>query len=120
MRWAFYTSGTTADPKGAQHTDRTIMASAYGMSKALALTPGSARSESMFPGTMDFFVLTAPSSGSALGLKFAPASGSFTSSLGQIAGPAIAGILVATAGAGWTLAADAAITEGTERHDSGD
>jgi cyclohexanecarboxylate-CoA ligase len=39
VRWAFYTSGTTADPKGAQHTDRTIMASAYGMTKALALTP---------------------------------------------------------------------------------
>ena len=39
MRWAFYTSGTTADPKGAQHTDRTIMASAYGMTRALALEP---------------------------------------------------------------------------------
>src|SRR4030081_1422959 len=39
VRWAFYTSGTTADPKGAQHTDRTIMASAYGMTKALALEP---------------------------------------------------------------------------------
>jgi cyclohexanecarboxylate-CoA ligase len=38
VRWAFYTSGTTADPKGAQHTDRSIMASAYGMTKALALT----------------------------------------------------------------------------------
>jgi cyclohexanecarboxylate-CoA ligase len=37
VRWAFYTSGTTADPKGAQHTDLTIMASAYGMTKALAL-----------------------------------------------------------------------------------
>jgi hypothetical protein len=49
--------------------------------QALALTPGSARSESMFPGTMDFFVLTAPSSGSALGLEFAPTSGSFSSSL---------------------------------------
>ena len=24
VRWLFYTSGTTADPKGAQHTDRTI------------------------------------------------------------------------------------------------
>jgi hypothetical protein len=36
----------------------------------------------MFPGTMDFFVLTAPSSGSALGLEFAPTSGSFSSSLG--------------------------------------
>src|SRR5436190_15086175 len=25
IRWRFYTSGTTADPKGAQHTDATIM-----------------------------------------------------------------------------------------------
>ena len=40
--------------------------------EALALTPGSARSESMFPGTMDFFILTAPSSGSALGVSFEP------------------------------------------------
>jgi len=39
VRWAFYTSGTTADPKGAQHTDRTIMASAYGMTLALAIQP---------------------------------------------------------------------------------
>jgi acyl-CoA synthetase (AMP-forming)/AMP-acid ligase II len=39
VRWAFYTSGTTADPKGARHTDATIMASAYGMTKALALEP---------------------------------------------------------------------------------
>jgi cyclohexanecarboxylate-CoA ligase len=38
IRWAFYTSGTTADPKGAKHTDRTIMASAYGMAIALELT----------------------------------------------------------------------------------
>src|SRR5262245_56439129 len=38
VRWAFYTSGTTADPKGARHTDRTIMASAYGMAVALELT----------------------------------------------------------------------------------
>jgi acyl-CoA synthetase (AMP-forming)/AMP-acid ligase II len=37
IRWAFYTSGTTADPKGAKHTDRTIMASAYGMAVALDL-----------------------------------------------------------------------------------
>jgi hypothetical protein len=50
--------------------------------EALPLTPGSARTEAMFPGTMDFFVLTAPSSGSALGLEFAPTTGSFSSSLG--------------------------------------
>jgi hypothetical protein len=49
---------------------------------ALALTPGSARTEAMHPGTMDFFVLTAPSSGSALGLTFAPATGTFAGSLG--------------------------------------
>ncbi len=38
VRWVFYTSGTTADPKGARHTDRTVMHSAYGMIKALELT----------------------------------------------------------------------------------
>ena len=37
VRWLFYTSGTTADPKGAQHTDRTIMAAAIGMRDALEL-----------------------------------------------------------------------------------
>jgi cyclohexanecarboxylate-CoA ligase len=35
VRWYFYTSGTTADPKGAQHTDRTILAGAVGMSERL-------------------------------------------------------------------------------------
>ncbi|MER3452500.1 MAG: cyclohexanecarboxylate-CoA ligase [Acidimicrobiia bacterium] len=38
VRWLFYTSGTTADPKGAQHTDRTVMAAASGMAEALQLT----------------------------------------------------------------------------------
>jgi acyl-CoA synthetase (AMP-forming)/AMP-acid ligase II len=31
VRWLFYTSGTTADPKGAQHTDASIAAVAKGM-----------------------------------------------------------------------------------------
>jgi acyl-CoA synthetase (AMP-forming)/AMP-acid ligase II len=31
VRWLFYTSGTTADPKGARHTDATIAATAKGM-----------------------------------------------------------------------------------------
>ena len=35
IRWLFYTSGTTADPKGAQHTDLTVMASALAMSECL-------------------------------------------------------------------------------------
>jgi len=38
IRWYFYTSGTTADPKGAQHTDRTILASALGMNACLGVT----------------------------------------------------------------------------------
>jgi acyl-CoA synthetase (AMP-forming)/AMP-acid ligase II len=33
VRWVFYTSGTTADPKGAQHTDRSVMAGAIGYAK---------------------------------------------------------------------------------------
>jgi len=37
VRWYFYTSGTTADPKGAQHTDRTIHAVAVGMGGRLAV-----------------------------------------------------------------------------------
>ena len=38
VRWIFYTSGTTADPKGAQHTDATITAAARGMIERLAIT----------------------------------------------------------------------------------
>ncbi|HEY5110548.1 MAG TPA: AMP-binding protein [Acidimicrobiales bacterium] len=37
VRWLFYTSGTTADPKGAPHTDLTVMASAVAMSECLDL-----------------------------------------------------------------------------------
>lgn len=38
VRWYFYTSGTTADPKGAQHTDQTLHAVARGMALHLELT----------------------------------------------------------------------------------
>jgi hypothetical protein len=41
-----------------------------------ALTPGTAVHGSMYPGTMDFYVLHAPTSGSATALSFAPTSGS--------------------------------------------
>jgi acyl-CoA synthetase (AMP-forming)/AMP-acid ligase II len=37
VRWLFYTSGTTSDPKGAQHTDHTIAATARGMCERLEL-----------------------------------------------------------------------------------
>ncbi|MGH9186611.1 MAG: class I adenylate-forming enzyme family protein, partial [Acidimicrobiales bacterium] len=50
VRWLFYTSGTTADPKGARHTDATIMASAIGMCERLALTDED-RSAMVFPFT---------------------------------------------------------------------
>jgi acyl-CoA synthetase (AMP-forming)/AMP-acid ligase II len=39
VRWLFYTSGSTADPKGAQHTDANIIATARGMGKRLGMTP---------------------------------------------------------------------------------
>jgi acyl-CoA synthetase (AMP-forming)/AMP-acid ligase II len=35
VRWYFYTSGTTADPKGAQHTDGTIHAVSKGMAERI-------------------------------------------------------------------------------------
>jgi acyl-CoA synthetase (AMP-forming)/AMP-acid ligase II len=37
VRWLFYTSGTTADPKGAPHTDLTVMASALAMAECLEI-----------------------------------------------------------------------------------
>ena len=39
VRWLFYTSGTTADPKGAQHTDASILAAARGMVECLDFGP---------------------------------------------------------------------------------
>jgi cyclohexanecarboxylate-CoA ligase len=39
VRWIFYTSGTTADPKGARHTDASVLASARGMGERLACAP---------------------------------------------------------------------------------
>jgi acyl-CoA synthetase (AMP-forming)/AMP-acid ligase II len=33
VRWIFYTSGTTADPKGARHTDRTVIAASLGYAR---------------------------------------------------------------------------------------
>ena len=50
VRWYFYTSGTTADPKGAQHTDRTILAGALGMNACLGITEDD-RNAVVFPFT---------------------------------------------------------------------
>src|SRR6478735_5767521 len=38
LRWLFYTSGTTADPKGARHNDNTVAAAAWAMVEAFGLT----------------------------------------------------------------------------------
>ena len=50
VRWIFYTSGTTADPKGAQHTDATIMTSGSAMVESLQLN-SSDRHGLVFPFT---------------------------------------------------------------------
>jgi acyl-coenzyme A synthetase/AMP-(fatty) acid ligase len=38
-RWLFYTSGTTSDPKGVRHTDRTLIAAATNYCASLRVTP---------------------------------------------------------------------------------
>lgn len=38
VRWTYYTSGTTSNPKGARHTDRTLIAAGVGLAMALQLT----------------------------------------------------------------------------------
>ena len=38
VRWVFFTSGTTADPKGALHTDGTIAAGSAGVAASYAMT----------------------------------------------------------------------------------
>ncbi|HKA14401.1 MAG TPA: AMP-binding protein [Myxococcota bacterium] len=40
IRWIFYTSGTTADPKGALHTDETLAAGSRGVVERFELGPG--------------------------------------------------------------------------------
>jgi cyclohexanecarboxylate-CoA ligase len=39
IRWLYYTSGTTAEPKGALHTDMAIRTASIGMSERLGLRP---------------------------------------------------------------------------------
>ena len=40
VRWIFYTSGTTADPKGARHTDSSVLAGAAALMLGLQCVPG--------------------------------------------------------------------------------
>ena len=48
VRWVFYTSGTTSDPKGARHTDATLHAKSLGMANVLDLK-GDDRIALVFP-----------------------------------------------------------------------
>jgi cyclohexanecarboxylate-CoA ligase len=39
VRWLYYTSGTTSDPKGVRHSDATLLAGGAGLAQAIALSP---------------------------------------------------------------------------------
>ena len=49
LRWLFYSSGTTADPKGAKHSDRSLSAANDGMQWSHARSPTTDKAAVVFP-----------------------------------------------------------------------
>ncbi len=78
VRWLYYTSGTTSDPKGVKHTDQTLIAAGVGLAKALGAGPDDVGTIA-FPyshiGGPDYIVMMLVAGFPAVLIeKFAPAS----------------------------------------------
>ena len=77
MRWLYYTSGTTSDPKGVKHTDASLIAGGVGLARALDMSSGDVGSIA-FPyahiGGPDYMVtMLAAGFGAVLVERFDPA-----------------------------------------------
>lgn len=77
VRWVYYTSGTTSEPKGAQHSDQTLMAGGRGLAAALDLSADD-RGSIAFPyshiGGPDYvFMMLSAGFGAVLVEAFVPA-----------------------------------------------
>ena len=78
VRWVYYTSGTTSEPKGVQHTDQTLMAGGRGLAAAADMSPDDVGSMA-FPfahiaGPDYLFMMLAAGFGAVLIEAFVPAS----------------------------------------------
>ena len=78
VRWLYYTSGTTSDPKGVKHTDRSLIAGGIGLARALDMSEDDVGSIA-FPyahiGGPDYMVtMLAAGFGAVLVERFDPAS----------------------------------------------
>lgn len=78
VRWVYYTSGTTSEPKGVQHTDETLMAGGRGLAIACDMGPDDIGSMA-FPfahiaGPDYLFMMLAAGFGAVLLEAFVPAS----------------------------------------------
>lgn len=76
IRWLFYTSGTTAEPKGAQHSDRTLLAAARCIENRLRVTSAD-RNAMVFPfahigGAIWLFISALTGCANILSEKFDP------------------------------------------------